>query len=225
VSACALDEFTEAKIEKAGTDALFVVGRNIYQASCGGSRSAHRFIGDYQTTASRLSTTKSRALLDGMLFEVFFDSKGELRKEMKTDSFEDLFALQQYPSLSESFKFITECLIPYSHRFHFPPGRDREVSIDITTRQEEETILVEGVFLGGSNIYWVKGLDDDEIELDDDRLLMRSVSRGDWEKELAHALSLPTRLLKVSYPNRPDIPRKVKIPYHWTVEVKATTGA
>jgi len=221
----ALDEFTETKIEKAGTDALFVVGRNIYQASCGGSRSAHRFIGEFQSISSRLSTTKSRALLDGILFEVFFDSKGEVRQEMKTDQFEELFALQQYPSLSESFKFITECLVPYSHRFHFPPGRDREVSIDITTRQEGETVFVDGVFLGGSNILWVKGGDDDEIGLDDDRLLMRSVSRGDWEKELAHALSLPTRLLKVSYPNRPDVPKKVKVPYHWTVEVKATAGA
>jgi Caspase domain len=216
----ALDEFTESKMARAGTDSLFVVGRNIYQAACGGSRSAHRFLNDFHATASRLPMDKSRALLDGMLFEVFFDSKGELREETKIDHFEELFALQQYASLSESFKFISECLIPYSHRLHLLPGRDREVSVDITTRQKGDDIFVEGVLLGGSNIFWVKGFDDDEGDLDDERPLMRSVSRLDFEKELAHALLLPTRLLKVSYPIRPDVPRKFKVPYHWTIETK-----
>ena len=84
-----------------------MVGRNIYQAACGGARRAHRFIGEYSAIASRLPTDKSRALLDGMLFEVFFNSKGELRQKMKNDCFEKLFDLQQYPSLSESFNFIS----------------------------------------------------------------------------------------------------------------------
>lgn len=221
----ALDEFTKAKMARASTDSLFVAGRNIYQAACGGSRSAHRFLGDYHSIASRLPTVKSRALLDGMLFEVFFDSKGELREEMKNDRFEELFALQQYASLSESFNFISECLIPYSHRFHLLPGRDREVSVDIITRRKGDDVFIEGVLLGGSNIFWVKGLDDEEIGLDEERLLIRSVTRSDWEKELAHALSLPNRLLKASYPKRPDVPKHLQVPYHWTVEVKIPTGA
>lgn len=220
----ALDEFTEAKMARASTDSLFVVGRNIYQAACGGSRSAHRFLRDYHVIASKLSTDKSRALLDGMLFEVFFDSKGDLRREMKNDRFDELFALQQYGALSESFTFISECLIPYSHRFHLLPGRDREVSVDVTTRQKEDEVFIEGVLLGGSNILWVKDMDDEEIEMDQEGLLMRSVLRSDWEKELAHALSLPDRLLRVSYPKRPDVPKKLKLPYHWTVEVKVPAG-
>ncbi len=216
----ALDEFTEAKMAKASADSLFVVGRNIYQAACGGSRRAHRFMAEYNAIASRLPTDKSRALLDGMLFEVFFNSKGELRQEMKNDCFEELFNLQQFSSLSESFNFISECLITSSNRFHLLPGRDREVSVDVITRQREKDTLVEGVLLGGTNIFWVKGLDDDEIDLNDEGLMMRSVSRKDWEEELAHSLSLPTRLLNVSYPKGPDVPEKLKVPYRWTVEVE-----
>jgi len=221
----ALDAFTDAKMAKASTDSLFVVGRNIYQAACGGSRRAHRFINEYNTIASRLPTEKARALLDGMLFEVFFDSKGEIRQEMKNDCFEELFGLQEFTSLSESFKFISECLITYSNRFHLLPGRDREVSVDVITRQKGEETVVEGVLLGGSDILWVKGSDDDEIDLNDDRLMMRTAVRKDWEEELAHSLSLPKRLLNVSYPKGPDIPKKVRVPYHWTVEVKVSSGA
>jgi hypothetical protein len=157
-----------------------------------------------------------------MLFEVFFDSKGELRDELKADRFEEIFSLQQYSSLSESFEFISESLIPYSHKFHLLPGRAREVSVDVLTRKKGDHVRVEAVLLGGSNIFWVKGSDDEELAPDEDQLLMRSVSRSKWEKELAHALALPSRLLKVSYPKRPDIPQVLEIPYHWTVEMKST---
>jgi hypothetical protein len=220
----ALEAFSEAKMAKASTDSLFVVGRNIYQAACGGSRRAHRFIDEFATTASALPTDKARALLDGMLFEVFFDSKGELREEMKTDSFEELFNLQQFATLAESFAFISECLIPYSDRFHFLPGRNREVSVDVVTKQKGEHTVVEGVLLGGNNILWIKGLDDDEIDLDDDKLMRRTVTRKEWEQELATGLLIPSRLLKVSYPKGPDIPKTLKVPYRWTVEVKPPTS-
>jgi hypothetical protein len=221
----ALDKFTEAEMAKASTDSLFVVGRNIYQAACGGSRSAHNFLGDYHAIASTLPTNKSRAILDGMLFEVFFNSKGELRQKMKDDCFEELFALQQFAALSESFKFISECLIPYSYRFHLLPGRNREVSVDVVTRQKGSDVYIEGVLLGGANILWVKDFDDEAVDLDEEKYLTRAILRRDWESELAHALSLPARLLKVSYPKRSDVPKKLLLPYNWTVEVKASAGA
>ncbi len=216
----ALEAFSEAKMAKASTDSLFVVGRNIYQAACGGARRAHRFIDEFAAIASALPTDKARALLDGMLFEVFFNSKGELRDEMKTESFEELFNLQQFAALAESFAFISECLMPYSDRFHLLPGRNREVSVDVMTKQKGEHTFVEGVLLGGSNILWIKGLDDDEIDLENDNLMRRTVTRKEWEQELATALLTPSRLLKASYPKGPDIPRTLKVPYRWTVEVK-----
>jgi hypothetical protein len=36
----AVDEFTPEVANKASVDALFVIGRNVYQAACGSSKSA-----------------------------------------------------------------------------------------------------------------------------------------------------------------------------------------
>jgi hypothetical protein len=215
----ALDEFTEDQMAKTSVDSLFVVGRNVYQAACGGSRSAYRFIEHFASLASDLPTEKWRALLDGMLFEVFFDSNGEIRKELKNDVFEDVFKLQQFPSLAGSFDFISECVIPFSDRFHVQPGRNREVALDVVTRSSADDVIVEQVLLGGKDIFWVKGEDWQEVE-SDGTFKRRYKSRKDFEQELATGLTLPVHLLRVSYPKLPNVPGSLKVAWGWTVEVK-----
>jgi hypothetical protein len=49
-------------------------------------------------------------LLDGILFEVFFDPDGKLRNNPKVHCFNDIFSLQIYPQLASSFEFIAGCL-------------------------------------------------------------------------------------------------------------------
>ncbi|MGA2569370.1 MAG: caspase family protein [Terracidiphilus sp.] len=214
----ALDAFTDAQMARAKADSLFVVGRNVYQAACGGSRSAYRFIEHFASLASGLPSEKWRALLDGMLFEVFFDSHGEIRKELKNDRFEEVFRLQQFPSLAGSFDFISECVIPFSDRFHVQPGRNREVALDVVTRSTANDAIVEEVLLGGKNIFWVKGYDWEEAD-SDETSAMRSKARKDFEQELATGLTLPVHLLKASYPKLPNVPGSLKVPWGWTVEV------
>jgi hypothetical protein len=53
-------------------DSLFVIGRNIYQAACGRATAACRFVESFVTTTSSFPDTKRKAILDGMLFEIFF---------------------------------------------------------------------------------------------------------------------------------------------------------
>ena len=215
----ALDGFTEAQMAKASVDSLFVVGRNVYQAACGGSRSASRFIKNFASLASTLPSEKWRALLDGMLFEVFFDSQGEIRNEVKNDAFEKVFALQCFPSLAESFDFISECVIPFSERFHVQPGRNREVALDVVTRIGANEAVVEKVLLGGKDIFRVRGDFGEEVTLEETSM-MRSKARKDFEEELATNLALPVHLLKVSYPKLPNAPGLLRVPYGWTVDVR-----
>jgi hypothetical protein len=215
----ALDAFTEAQMAKTTVDSLFVVGRNVYQAACGGSISAHRFIERFASLASDLPLEKWRALLDGMLFEVFFDSHGEIRKELKNDRFEEVFKLQQFPSLTGSFDFISECVIPFSDRFHVQLGRNRQVALDVVTQSSANDAFVEKVLLAGKDIFWVKGDYKEEVDWDiTDR--MRTKARRDFEQELATGLTLPMHLLRVSYPKLPNVPGSLKVPWGWTVEVK-----
>jgi hypothetical protein len=90
----AIDGFTAAKADKASTDSLFVIGRNITQAADGSSNSANNYINNFVAKTSGMAPEKRKAILDGMLFEIFFDPDGALRERPKKRVFNEIFALQ-----------------------------------------------------------------------------------------------------------------------------------
>ncbi|MCW5260888.1 caspase family protein [Verminephrobacter eiseniae] len=152
----AVDSITIAIANKASADSLFVLGRNLYQAACGGSKSAGAYLTDFASQTNGIKKAKRKALLDGMLFEAFFDSNALLRKEFKLRKFEPLFALQRHKELQPSFDFIAECLLPEVARFHTIPGKQQEVVVDVATRPTAtaEHHLLEAVHYGGKDILW-----------------------------------------------------------------------
>lgn len=69
----ALENATVDKLDKAGTDSLFVLGRNILQAAHGHAHAAEDWIARFPQLTLRMQPAKRKALLDGILFEIFFD--------------------------------------------------------------------------------------------------------------------------------------------------------
>lgn len=106
----AIDLLDEAAVSKMRANNLFVIGRNIYQSASGSARKAISFITDFMSRTRGWDKSKRKAVLDGMLFEVFFDSKGKLRRRIKNDYFDELFNLQRHSELADSFQFIAEAL-------------------------------------------------------------------------------------------------------------------
>ncbi|HDY8928359.1 TPA: caspase family protein, partial [Klebsiella pneumoniae] len=134
-------------------DSAFVFGRNIYQASCGSANGATEFIAGFREKTNGIKDELRISILEGMLFEIFFNSKGELRERFKSSKFNAVFDYQQYPEFDESFKFISDILAIYPNRFHLIPGKNRNVSIDIVTEvNAEDERKVMGVYLSGVNI-------------------------------------------------------------------------
>ena len=89
----ALAGFTPAVANKATVNSLFVLGRNIYQAACGSSSGAVAYIDDFASRTFDIDPAKRKAILDGMLFEAFFDPHAKLRQQFKLRNFERLFAI------------------------------------------------------------------------------------------------------------------------------------
>jgi len=148
----ALTSLTFSDFSAESLDSLFVLGRNIYQAACGGAKAAASFIRDFRNKTAEVSHDKQKAILDGMLFEVFFNSKGELRKDFKTSKFEELFELKKIPDLEGSFSLLSEVLTPYQSRFYVLPGRTRLISVDVKTDAlESGERLISGIFVDGAN--------------------------------------------------------------------------
>jgi hypothetical protein len=74
--------------------------------------------------------------MDGILFEIFFDSGAQLREQPKNLCLDKMFELQKYEELSASFAFISECLLTHADRFHTLPGKNLLITVGVVTKKK-----------------------------------------------------------------------------------------
>ncbi len=214
----AVGELTVDVTDKAGTDSLFVVGRNLYQAACGSSNAAMAYLQDFANSSAGMDEAKRKALLDGMLFEMFYDSNAKLRKDFKVHMFEPLFALQRNKDLKSSFDFIAECLLPDATRFYSIPGKALEVAVDVSTQPSSAKSghhILQTVYYQGSGILW---MEDRDYEPDPGKPPMRkTLTLDQFENLLAEQMVVAPRLLKINYDSFVDTGNEtIAFPYGWT---------
>lgn len=194
----ALAKLTAEVANESGRNSVFVIGRNIYQAACGSSRTANDFLNSFTTRTSGFGENRRKALLDGILFEIFFDSGAQLREQPKNLCLDQAFELQQYQELSESFAFISECLLTHADRFHAIPGKNRAITVDVVTKKKSRNKhVVKEVRFDGANILWID--DDSVVRAFVDDSGYRTMSIKDLEKRLSDEMVVPARLLTVTY--------------------------
>lgn len=213
----AVSDFTTRVANGASGNSLFVAGRNIYQAACGGSRMAASYIGDFVSRTSGLKPEKRKALLDGMLFEVFYDSKARLRKSFKLSEFHTLFALQLHKELASSFDFIAECLLPDVRRFYSLPGRQHPVVVDVVTTPGvmANHHILESLHCGGCSILWLE--DPDYAPEPGEPPSSEKLSLFKFEERVAEQMVVPTHLLAINYQSLSKTGHeRIHFPYGWT---------
>lgn len=214
----AVAELTPAVANKASLNSLFVLGRNLYQAACGASRGAMGYLREFASRSNGIQEEKRKALLDGMLFEVFFDPDANLRHAFKLGRFSELFELQRHKEFQPSFDFIAECLLPESGRFHSIPGKGHEVVIDVVTKPAPDgnACILESVHCGGADVLW---LEDEDYSVGLDGKPMRErLSIAKFEQRMVEQLVVPKHLLNIKYPSKGAraFPQII-FPLGWTV--------
>jgi hypothetical protein len=175
---------------------LFVLGRNIYQAACGSSNAAIEFVRKFALNVAEVSGEKRKAILDGMLFEVFFDKNAELRQEIKFGVFDDLFELERFPDFSSSFEFISSALANSNGDFYCLPGRGDSLSVAIVTRLESGIYNIHGVYVGSKNI--MKAEEGEDVEERPELRIYRKWSQFDLAEMLSFKLAVPLRLISMA---------------------------
>ena len=116
----------------------FILGRNLYQASVH-PWEVQRFFEDLESNLSGYNKNGENHVLNGILFEIYFDSKGDFRNELKRYDFDSVFSLRKNPIFAKSFGFIKNVLQPYKERLFYIPNIDDE-PIDIDIMAEEKNI-------------------------------------------------------------------------------------
>jgi hypothetical protein len=196
-------------------DNLFVLGRNIYQAANGGARRAEAFIENFVESTEGMTPTTIRPLLDGILFEIFFDSKGELREKIKGNMFDEVFDLQKFSQFKDSFDFIADALIKANGTFYAVPGKGRPLSVSVVTEKHKKGRVITGVFVDTANVF--KLLDAEYEESEETVSMTRGVTKEEFEDQLAKDLVVPRRLLQVRYSPILSPADALRYPYGWGV--------
>jgi hypothetical protein len=208
-----LAEMSAKAVEKMTIDNLFVLGRNIYQAACGSSHSAIDFVRSFMTETAGYPAEKRKAILDGMLFEVFFDPDAELRRSIKDEMFDDLFDLQKHAPLKKSFEFIANALIAARGSYYTVPGKGKELSVSIKTVKSGTDYVVKSVYIDGVDV-----LRRDDAEFTPDKPSFFRWSSDKLESKLSREMLVPARLLKFNYTPTAAADAELKFPMGFTVK-------
>jgi len=200
-------------MNKMAKNSLFVVGRNIYQAACGSANSAQVFINEFMKRTAGVDHDKRKAILDGMLFEAFFDSKGKLRKRIKGDMFDELFDLQRYEQLGDSFDFIAEALNAAGGDFYVLPGKGHELAVTVSAKKKKDAHYVDAVWIDGKNV-----LGFESSAWGDDNVTYGASGAERFKKLLSQQLVVPSRDLKLTFtPADAGSDDELRVPLGWSV--------
>ena len=119
---------------------IFVLGRNIVQAAEGSSGNAIMFMENISIYIKEWADVFKQAIIDGMLFEVFFNSEGKIRSnEFKAQFFEDIMTNAQKLSLTSPYKFINDKISKVDTRFVPSVGDDKEYTFVFKMDQNGKT--------------------------------------------------------------------------------------
>lgn len=117
-----------------GRDMVFVLGRNIYQSAVGSAYAAIDCLRNLKAFIHDWTLSAQKALVDGMLFEVFFNSKGEIRHgQFKAFYLEELVEQIDSLELESAYQFINSKLKEKSvNRFVPEVHSDKEYEFEFT---------------------------------------------------------------------------------------------
>lgn len=122
-------------------NAFFVIGRNLLQSADGNAFEAVRFIKDMAHLLGGKQTFLKKAILDGCLFEVFFDSNGDIRRKGFKARYYDIVVEQARECLADAaFVFINERLGHINDIFVPVVGSDDDYAFVFVIQQPDNEL-------------------------------------------------------------------------------------
>lgn len=175
---------------------IFVIGRNILQAATGDSSNAINFMEVIRDQIAPWPENKARAVLDGILFEMFFDSSGAARDNVKGHYLNHLTSFRKVPVFKGSLDFISSCLREANIGMRIYPNQANSLSLIVKVEDVREgEVKVIGIWMDGLNI------------LQDEESGYSLIDQTRVKENLESSLKIPSRQLEVSY--QPDIGDKL----------------
>lgn len=147
----AMDKIRNISPQSLNKNQQFILGRNLQQAN-GYSFSVTNFFDNLASNLVKYDINGENHVLNGILFEIYFDSIGEFRNgKYKKHDFERIFALRKDARFEKSFDFLQTTLEPYREQlFYIPTNNDKIIDVDVLATSENTKD-----FMGNETTYQV----------------------------------------------------------------------
>lgn len=197
----------------------FVLGRNIYQAACGNAQRAMDFLSNLESRLGWFPESAANYLLAGIVYEIYFDSNGNLRESPKAGYLAKplaLLAKNQHPEVCE---FISTKLKEAGAELYFFPGQNQKRTVKV----QSEPVDIEEETLDAGNKRKLISITVDGQEIldnqppDEDRWLTRyrvSYSAPDILEDISTTLSIPRWALTLELEPMVDASVRFILPEH-----------
>ncbi|WP_281310745.1 PIN-like domain-containing protein [Flavobacterium flavigenum] len=185
------ESFENNQINK---DLFFIIGRNIYQSACGGAFQAVEFIESINQKLEKI-TIFNVDLLNGILFEIYFNSIGEIRNKYKNTFYQKIFELSEIDAFDNSFNFINQHLEKTGNAIFIIPVKNspiRNISVNISDK-DGRTVRVESVTLDGFEL----------LEEEAFSSISKLGNVRGFENFVLNKYALPLQLVKFDYSQNP----------------------
>lgn len=151
----ALSVLDQIALNPSQLDALFVLGRNIYQAACGNSFSAIQYLKSIDGNLSRFSATIRDYIVCGALFEIFFNSKGEIRTQYKYRYSSSLLELDR-KKYADAFDFIETALLQHqvTHIVYPRYVKQKTITCEVSSHIQQS----DSPFIDNKNYNYIDGI-------------------------------------------------------------------
>lgn len=192
----AVARVTPEVMGSATKDECFVLGRNLYQAACGGANSASAFISDLKASLAPLPATTGFHVLNGIFFEIYFDKAGRFRTTPKAGKIDEVFALEENDQYANSIRFLQEKLQPYRERLFYFPGTLAQACFDVVLVEHKGYATLEQICFEGENVLYQDGVGYFMLSQGS---YLSTESREALPRKIVAAAAVPSFRLKVSY--------------------------
>jgi hypothetical protein len=208
----AVARLLDLDLAKVSSDEVFVLGRNLYQCACGKERKSVSVLANLRQQLAKFPEGRAFDLLNGMFFEVYFNSKGEFRgTKLKTHYLSELLALQAVKKFSPSITFIRRALEPYRTSLLFMPSVVPEnVLVEISIRKSAPP-TVQALKVNDRNLL-TRDLDDENLDARLWRLSFKNFTLEELRQELSEGWSIPINQLEIRCNSTLDQKVKLRLP-------------
>jgi len=213
----AMDAIIDHSLEDANKNELFVLGRNIYQAACGTAATPMSCMDELHEFLQSKANEVAFHILNGMLFEVYFDSSGRFRrKNFKTQQLTELIRIEDSPDAASSFAFIRLALAPYGKQLFYMPGNGRPVLLDVELQVDgKNPPSVRRLVCEGQDVLYNR--QGSTLIMDSSDTIYYHLERNKFEAEVREMMVIPEGRMLVTYSPNIDSDRILQVPTEYSL--------